>query len=52
VALGETETVIGRAGVQVVSVRRTADAYLVVPIEGANARINGIPVPADGQRLA
>jgi hypothetical protein len=43
---------IGRAGVQVVALRRTGDELLVVPIEGETpARVNGIPVAADGQRF-
>jgi predicted component of type VI protein secretion system len=51
--LREGETLIGRAGVQVVALRRSAEALLVVPIEGAvPPRINGEPVPADGQHLA
>jgi hypothetical protein len=53
IELRDTETVIGRAGVQVVSVRRSADAILVVPIEGPiPPRINGVPVPPHGQSLA
>jgi hypothetical protein len=52
VALGEAETIIGRAGVQVVSVKRSADAFLVVSIEGATALVNGLPISPDGQRLA
>ena len=51
-SLREVETVIGRAGVQVVALRRSAGGLLVVPIEGAlPPRINGEPVPSDGQRL-
>jgi predicted component of type VI protein secretion system len=52
VALREGETMIGRAGVQVVALRRTGKECRVVPIEGAPPRINGTPVPADGQRIA
>jgi hypothetical protein len=53
VALTDSETVIGRAGVQVVALRRSADTILVVPIEGAiPPTINGMPIPADGQLLA
>jgi FHA domain len=52
VSLPDGETVIGRAGVQVVALRRSADEVLVVPIEGAMPpRINGMPIPPDGQRL-
>ncbi|HET7033321.1 MAG TPA: FHA domain-containing protein [Casimicrobiaceae bacterium] len=51
--LREGETVIGRAGVQVVALKRGTDGFRVIPIEGAVApRINGEPVPPDGQRLA
>ena len=51
--LAEPETLIGRAGVQVVSLRRLANAVMVVPIEGtAPACINGVPIRRDGQRLA
>ena len=50
--LHEGETVIGRAGVQVVALRRSTDGFRVIPIEGASApRINGQPVPRDGQRF-
>jgi hypothetical protein len=53
ISLPEGETVIGRAGVQVVALRRSADELLVVPIEGEiPPRINGMPIPADGQRYA
>ena len=51
IALSETETVFGRAGVQVVALRRSGDTLLAVPIEGAAPRVNGTPVPPDGQRL-
>jgi hypothetical protein len=51
--LAGRETVIGRAGVQVVALRRTADEVRVVPIEGTiPPSINGTPIPPDGQRLA
>ena len=36
VALVKDETLIGRAGVQVVALRRTADEVRVVPVEGAH----------------
>ena len=50
--LREGETVIGRAGVQVVALRRSADEFRVIPIEGAVVPlVNGEPVPRDGQRL-
>ena len=52
VALREGETVIGRAGVQVVALRRAARDLVVVPLEGGvPPRINGEPVSPDGQRL-
>jgi hypothetical protein len=52
VALREGETIIGRAGVQVVALRRGDDGVRVVPVEGATpARINGTPVALDGQRF-
>ncbi len=52
ISLSEAETVIGRAGVQVVALRRSADELLVVPIEGsAPPRVNGMLIPPDGQRL-
>ena len=52
IALSEAETVIGRAGVQVVALRRSGDTLFLVPIEGAAApSVNGVPVPPDGQRL-
>jgi predicted component of type VI protein secretion system len=50
--LAGSETLIGRAGVQVVALRRADDEVRVVPVEGTTPpRINGVPVPADGQRL-
>ena len=53
VPIGEGETIIGRAGVQVVALRQSAGNLVVIPIEGAiPPRINGEPVPPDGQRLA
>jgi hypothetical protein len=52
VALRHSETIIGRAGVQVVALRRGDDGIRVVPIEGATPpRINGTPVATDGQRF-
>ena len=53
VALVKDETLIGRAGVQVAALRRSADEVRVVPIEGASPpRVNGTPVAWDGQPLA
>lgn len=52
-ALVKDETLIGRTGVQVAALRRTADDVRVVPIEGANPpRVNGTPIAAEGQVLA
>lgn len=51
IALSEAETVIGRAGVQVVALRRSGDTLMAVPIEGVAPSVNGTPVPPDGQRL-
>jgi len=52
VALVKDETLVGRAGVQVAALRRTAGAVRVVPIEGANPpRVNGTPVAPEGQPL-
>jgi len=53
VALVKDETLIGRAGVQVVALRRTSEEVRVVPIEGLNPpRVNGIRVVPEGQPLA
>ena len=53
VALVKDETLIGRAGVQVVALRRTPDEVRVVPVEGVSPpRVNGIHVVAEGQPLA
>ena len=53
VALVKDETLIGRAGVQVAALRRTADEVRVVPIEGASPPcVNGMPVAPEGQPLA
>ena len=50
--LTKSETLIGRAGVQVAALRRTADTVSVVPLEGASPpRVNGAPVAPDGQKL-
>jgi len=50
--LTAVETVIGRAGVQVVAVRRAAGEVRVVPIEGATPpTVNGTPIPPDGQAI-
>jgi len=53
VALVKDETLIGRAGVQVVALRRTPEEVRVVPIEGLRPpRVNGIRVVPEGQSLA
>jgi len=53
VALVKDETLIGRAGVQVVALRRTSEEVRIVPIEGLNPpRVNGIRVVPEGQPLA
>jgi len=44
--------VIGRAGVQVVALRRSGDTHIAVPLEGEPPRVNGTPIAAGGQRLA
>ena len=52
VGITKSETLIGRAGVQVAALRRTADEIRVVPLEGASPpRVNGAPVAPDGQNL-
>jgi predicted component of type VI protein secretion system len=53
VALVKDETLIGRAGVQVAALRRSADEVRVVPIEGTSPPcVNGTPVAREGQPLA
>ena len=53
VMLTKQETLIGRAGVQVVALRRDAEDVRLVPVEGAvPPHVNGIPVAPEGQRLA
>jgi predicted component of type VI protein secretion system len=53
VALVKDETLIGRAGVQVVALRRTPDELRVVPVEGASPpSVNGVEVVPEGQSLA
>jgi hypothetical protein len=52
VALAKSETLVGRAGVQVAALKRLADEVRIVAIEGANRpSVNGTPIDADGQRL-
>jgi hypothetical protein len=53
VALVKDETLIGRAGVQVVALRRTPDEVRLVPVEGATPpSVNGVRVVPEGQPLA
>jgi len=53
VALIKDETLIGRTGVQVAALRRTAAEVRVVPVEGAHPpSVNGAPVAPEGQPLA
>ena len=53
VALVKEETLIGRTGVQVAALRRTAEEVRVVPVEGSNPpSVNGAPVAPEGQALA
>jgi len=53
VPLRKSETLIGRAGVQVAALRRTADEVRVVAVEGKGPpSVNGAPVPKEGQLLA
>ena len=43
---------VGRVGMQVAIVRKSADGYRLIPVEGDQPpRINGAPVPADGSPL-
>ena len=52
VALVKDETLIGRAGVQVVALRRGADEIRVVPVEGASPpSVNGMQVVPEGRPL-
>ena len=53
VALVKDETLIGRAGVQVVALRRGAGEVRVVPVEGAAPpSVNGMQVVPEGRPLA
>ncbi len=46
------ELSVGRVGVQVALVRKIADGFRLVPVEGAQPpRINGVPVPTEGAAL-
>jgi hypothetical protein len=52
VSLVKDQTTVGRAGVQVAAVRKTADGYWLVPLEGAAPpQINGAPVAPEGAAL-
>jgi pSer/pThr/pTyr-binding forkhead associated (FHA) protein len=51
--LAKSETLVGRAGVQVAALQRTGNEVRVVPVEGASPpSVNGTPIAAEGQRLA
>jgi len=51
--LAKSETLVGRAGVQVAALRRSDDEIRLVPVEGATLpNVNGVPIAADGQRVA
>jgi pSer/pThr/pTyr-binding forkhead associated (FHA) protein len=53
VALVKDETLIGRAGVQVVALRRAEHEVRVVPVEGARPpRVNGMQVVPEGRPLS
>ena len=53
VALVKDETLIGRAGIQVVALRRAPDELRVVPVEGDSPpSVNGVEVVPEGQSLA
>lgn len=52
ITLEKDATSVGRAGVQVALVRRTAHTARLVPVEGDRApTVNGAPVPAEGTEL-
>ena len=52
VRFAKDELSLGRIGVQVAVVRKAADGFLLVPVEGPEPpRINGAPVPPEGGTL-
>jgi len=51
--LAKSETLVGRAGVQVAALRRSSDEIRLVPVEGARLpSVNGVPIAVDGQRVS
>jgi hypothetical protein len=53
IPLTKAETTIGRPGVQVASIMRVGDAFLLKPLEGTSPpSVNGKPVERDGVNLA
>jgi hypothetical protein len=52
VALTRERTTIGRAGVQLVAIERSGEAYRLKLVEGQPAPVNGRPATADGVSLA
>jgi len=52
VALTRDRTTIGRAGVQVAVVERSAEGFRLKPVEGDAAPVNSRPAAADGVALA
>jgi len=51
--LAKSETLVGRAGVQVAALRRSNDGIRLVPVEGTGLpSVNGVPIAADGQRVS
>jgi hypothetical protein len=52
VAFRGEQLTVGRVGLQVAAVRKVADGFLLVPVEGAlPPRINGVAVETDGSPL-
>jgi hypothetical protein len=52
VSLTRERTTIGRAGVQLVAIERSGEAYRLRLVEGEPAPVNGRPATADGVPLA
>jgi hypothetical protein len=50
-ALDGDQVAVGRVGVQVASIRRQGEGYVVLPLEGAPPAVNGVPVPGEGSPL-
>ena len=49
VSLDKDETLVGRVGLQVAALRRTAQGVVLVPVDGERApTVNGAPAGADG----